>query len=55
VIFVGIDLLGVKESLQTQLVITVISAIVLVVWGLAMAPNFSVDNLLDIPPDRWQQ
>jgi ethanolamine permease len=50
VIFVGINLLGVKESLQTLLVITVISVIVLIVWGLAMAPNFSVDNLLNIPP-----
>lgn len=51
VIFVGINLLGVKESLQTLLVITVISVCVLLVWGLAMAPNFSVDNLLDIPPE----
>ncbi|MBW3604768.1 MAG: ethanolamine permease [Actinobacteria bacterium] len=50
-IFIGINLLGVKESLQTLLVITVISVIVLIVWGLAMAPNFSVDNLLNIPPD----
>lgn len=51
VIFVGINLLGVKESLQTLLVITVISVCVLIVWGLAMAPNFSVDNLLNIPPE----
>ena len=51
VIFVGINLLGVKESLQTLLVITVVSVAVLIIWGLAMAPNFSVDNLLDIPPE----
>ncbi len=49
-VFVGINLLGVKESLRTLLVITVISVIVLIIWGLAMAPNFSVDNLLDIQP-----
>jgi ethanolamine permease len=50
VVFVGVNLLGVKESLQTLLVITVISVIVLIVWGLAMVPNFSVDNLLNIVP-----
>jgi ethanolamine permease len=51
VIFVAINLLGVKESLRTLLVITVVSVAVLIIWGLAMAPNFSVDNLLDIPPE----
>lgn len=51
VIFVGINLIGVKESLQTLLVITVISVIVLLVWGGSMLPNFSVDNLLNIQPD----
>ena len=50
VIFVGINLLGVRESLQTLLVITGISVVVLLVWGVAMAPQFSVDNLLDIAP-----
>ncbi|HSJ43092.1 MAG TPA: ethanolamine permease [Euzebyales bacterium] len=51
VIFVAINLLGVKESLRTLLVITVVSVAVLIIWGLAMAPNFSVDNLLDITPE----
>jgi len=50
-IFVAINLLGVKESLRTLLVITVVSVAVLIIWGLAMAPNFSVDNLLNIPPE----
>jgi ethanolamine permease len=49
-IFVGINLLGARESLIVLLVITGISVVVLVLWGIAMAPSFSVDNLLDIAP-----
>ncbi|HSK97114.1 MAG TPA: ethanolamine permease [Euzebyales bacterium] len=52
VIFVGINLLGARESLLVLFVITGISVVVLVVWGLAMLPSFSVDNLLDIAPQE---
>jgi ethanolamine permease len=51
VVFVGINLMGARESLTVLFVITGISVIVLVVWGLAMLPSFSVDNLLDIAPE----
>jgi ethanolamine permease len=51
VIFVGINLLGARESLTVLFVITGISVVVLVVWGIAMAPSFSVDRLFDIPPE----
>jgi ethanolamine permease len=50
VIFVGINLLGARESLTVLFVITGISVVVLVIWGIAMAPSFSVDRLFDISP-----
>ncbi|MDQ3611344.1 MAG: ethanolamine permease [Actinomycetota bacterium] len=50
VIFVSINLLGARESLTILLGITVVSVAVLLVWGGAMLPSFSVDNLLDIAP-----
>lgn len=49
-IFVGINLLGARESLTVLFVITGISVAVLVIWGVAMLPHFSVDNLFDIAP-----
>jgi ethanolamine permease len=50
VVFVGINLLGARESLLVLFVITGISVVVLVVWGIAMVPSFSADRLFDIAP-----
>jgi ethanolamine permease len=49
-VFVGINLLGARESLVVLFVITGISVVVLVIWGIAMVPSFSVDRLFDIAP-----
>ena len=50
-IFIGINLIGVKESLITLFVITGVSVVVLLVWGLFLLPQFNADNLFNIAPD----
>ncbi|MGH2663278.1 MAG: ethanolamine permease [Actinomycetota bacterium] len=50
-VFIGINMIGVRESLRTLFVITSISVVVLVLWGLFLLPEFSTDNLFDIAPD----
>jgi ethanolamine permease len=49
-IFVGIHLYGVGEALKLMFVITAIALVALVVFVVAMIPEFSVDNLFDIEP-----
>lgn len=51
VIFVGINLLGSKTSLVTLFVITGVSVLVLLVWGVAVLPEVSWDRLMDIEPE----
>ena len=51
VVFVGINLLGTKTSLITLFVITGVSVVVLLMWGVVVAPQFSWDRLMDITPD----
>jgi ethanolamine permease len=53
-LFVGINLMGTKTSLVTLFVITGLSVLVLLGWAAAVAPHFSVDNLMDIAPDEGQ-
>ena len=50
VIFVGIHLYGVGEALKLMFVITAIAMIALVVFVVAMIPQFDVSNLFDIEP-----
>ena len=49
--FVGIHLVGVGEALKLTFVITAIAVVALVVFVLAMIPDFSTSKLTDIPPD----
>jgi ethanolamine permease len=49
VVFVGIHVYGVGEALKVIFVITAIAAVALLVFVLAMIPQFSVDKLFDIP------
>ncbi|MDQ3986746.1 MAG: ethanolamine permease [Actinomycetota bacterium] len=50
-VFIGINLLGAQESLRTLFVITGISVVVLIVWGLAMLPHIDWSNLNDVAVD----
>ena len=50
--FVGIHLLGVGEALKVTFVITAIAVVALLVFVVAMIPEFSSSNLTDIAPDE---
>jgi len=50
-LFVGVHLIGVGEALKVTLVITVIAVVALLVFVIAMVPEFSSSNLTDIKPD----
>src|ERR671921_2733701 len=50
-VFVGIHLVGVGEALKLMFVITAIAVVALVVFVIAIIPEFSTSNLTDIPPD----
>src|ERR687897_2419787 len=49
--FVGIHLVGVGEALRVTFVITAIAVVALLVFIVAMIPEFSTSNLTDIAPD----
>ena len=49
--FVGIHLLGVGEALKVTFVITAIAVVALLVFIVAIVPEFSTSNLTDIEPD----
>jgi ethanolamine permease len=49
-IFVGIHLYGVGEALRLMFLITAVAVVGLVVFVVAMIPQFSVGNLFDIAP-----
>jgi ethanolamine permease len=50
-VFVGIHLYGVGEALKVTFVITAIAVVALLVFIVAIIPEFSTSNLTDIPPD----
>jgi len=50
-IFVGVHLIGVGEALKVTFVITAIAVVALLVFVIAMIPEFSSSNLTDIKPD----
>ena len=50
-VFVGVHLLGVGEALKVIFVITAIAVVALVVFVVAMIPEFASSNLTDIAPD----
>jgi ethanolamine permease len=51
-IFVGIHLIGVGEALKVTFAITAIAVIALLVFVVAMIPEFNADNLTNIAPDE---
>ncbi len=50
VIFVGIHLWGVGEALKVMFLITAVAMVALIVFVVAMIPQFDVSNLFDIAP-----
>ena len=50
-IFVGVHLYGVGEALKLVFVITAIAVVALLAFVIGMIPEFSFDNLTNIPPD----
>ena len=50
-IFVGIHLMGVGEALKVMFAITAIAVVALLVFVVAMIPEFSTSNLTNIEPD----
>jgi len=50
-LFVGVHLIGVGEALKVTFVITAIAVVALLVFVIAMIPEFSSSNLTDIKPD----
>ncbi len=48
-IFMGIHLKGAGEALKIMFAITLVAAVALVVFIVAMIPHFNTQNLLDIP------
>jgi ethanolamine permease len=50
-IFVGIHLVGVGEALKVMFAITAVAVVALIAFAIGMVPEFSTDNLTDIPPD----
>ena len=51
-IFVGIHLIGVGEALSCMFAITAIAVVALIVFVVAMLPEFDASNLTDIAPHR---
>ena len=51
-IFVGVHLLGVGEALKVTFVITAIAVVALLVFVVAMIPEFSTSNLTSSPTPR---
>ena len=49
--FVGIHLVGVGEALKVTFIITAIAVVALLVFIVAIIPEFSASNLTDIAPD----
>jgi len=50
-VFVGVHLIGVGEALKVMFAITAIAVIALIVFVVAMIPEFDASNLTDIAPE----
>lgn len=48
VVFLAINLVGVRETLVSLFVITAVSVVVLIVWGIALLPHFEWGNFFDL-------
>jgi ethanolamine permease len=55
IVFLTINIIGVRETLWTVFVVTVAASVMLIVWGLALIPSWSADGFTSIAvdPDKW--
>jgi ethanolamine permease len=54
-IFLGINILGVRETLWSVFAITAVSVVMLLIWGLALLPEWSASAFtnIEVDPDKW--
>jgi ethanolamine permease len=55
IVFLTINIIGVRETLWTVFVVTVAASVMLIIWGLALIPSWSADGFTSIAPDpdKW--
>jgi len=53
-IFVGINCWGIELTLRISLVVTILAAVILIVFYVAAIPHFRTELLFNIPPDLGQ-
>jgi ethanolamine permease len=52
VVFLAINLLGVRETLWSVFAVTIVSVVMLLIWGLALIPEWSASAFTDIAVDE---
>jgi ethanolamine permease len=54
-VFLAINIIGVRETLWSVFAVTIVSSVMLIVWGLALIPSWSASGFSDIAvdPDKW--
>jgi ethanolamine permease len=55
IVFLAINIIGVRETLWTVFFVTVAASLMLIIWGLALIPSWSASGFTDIAvdPDKW--
>jgi ethanolamine permease len=51
IVFLAINIIGVRETLLTVFAITSVAIVTLLVWGIALLPEWSASSFTDIPVD----
>jgi ethanolamine permease len=54
-LFLGINVIGVRETLWSVFIITAVAVVMLVVWGIALLPEWgsSAFTNIEVNPDKW--
>jgi ethanolamine permease len=50
-VFLAINVLGVRETLWSVFAVTIVSVVMLIIWGLALIPSWSASGFTDIAVD----
>jgi ethanolamine permease len=51
-VFLAINIIGVRETLWSVFAVTAVSVVMLIIWGLALLPEWSASAFTDIPVDE---
>jgi ethanolamine permease len=51
-LFLAINILGVRETLWSVFAVTIVSVVMLLIWGLALLPEWSASAFTDIPVEE---